>query len=86
METLINCIHPFFDQNKWQLLKKGENTAFYKYKTKYDEFIINFLPKTNEIEITIPLNEVSYKNKFYNVDTAINYLKMHLNYYKEGNA
>jgi hypothetical protein len=79
METLFNVINPFFTQNKWQPHKKDNNTVY--YRNKCDEFVITVLPKTNEIEITIPLHEVLYKNKFYNLNVAVEYVKMHLNYY-----
>jgi len=79
METIFNVIHPFFVENKWQSCKKA-NTVSYRNKT--DEFIVTVLPKTAEIEITIPLHEVVYKNKFNTIPTAIDYLKMHLNYYQ----
>jgi hypothetical protein len=90
METIFNIIHPFFDktqtqtqtQTRWQCQKK-ENTLLYKCIHKCDEFIITVLPKTAEIEITVPLHQVQYKNKFTNVESAIDYVKMHLNYYDE---
>lgn len=84
METLVNCIHPLFDETKWQLLKREENTVYYRYKPTYVvEFIIHLLPKTEEIEVSVPLNqEVLYKNKFYNVNTAVDYIKMHINEYE----
>ena len=78
LETLLNVIHPFFTAKKWQPYQQ-DNTIY--YRNKRDEFIITLLPKTNEIEITIPLHEVLYKNKFYNLNTAVEYVKMHLNYY-----
>ena len=40
-------------------------------------------PKTSEYEITVPLRDVFYKNKFYNLTTAVDYMQMHLNYYSE---
>ena len=79
METIFKAINPFFDENKWQSYKKA-NTLSYQNQT--DEFIVSVLPQTAEIEITVPLHEVRYKNKFTVVATAIDYLKMHLNYYQ----
>jgi len=78
METIFNVINPFFSQ-KWKFCKQAENTICYRNKT--DEFVVTMLPKTGGIEITIPLKEVVYKNTFYNLNTAIEYMKMHLNYY-----
>jgi hypothetical protein len=81
METIFNVIHPFFVKNKWNLHQKGNTFC---YKNTSDEFIIKHLPQTNEIEITVPLYDVAYKNTFnnYNVNTVSEYVKMHLNYYK----
>ena len=78
METIFNVIHPFFVETKWKSCKKA-NTVSYQNQT--DEFIVTVLPQTAEIEITVPLDEVRYKNKFTALPTAIDYLKMHLNYY-----
>ena len=78
MESLLNVIEPIFAANHWQMYKK-ENTVCYRHKQ--DEFKIALLPQTAEYEITIPLHEVLYKNKFYNLATAVDYMKMHLNYY-----
>ena len=79
METIFKAINPFFDENKWQSYKKA-NTLSYQNQT--DEFIVSVLPQTAEIEITVPLHEVRYKKKFTVIPTAIDYLKMHLNYYQ----
>ena len=85
METIFNVIHPLFVENNW-LIQKKENTLCYSKQSSSnqpDEFIIKHLPKTNEIEITVPLNEVDYKNTFNNtaMNTVVDYVKMHLNYY-----
>jgi len=81
METIINVINPFFATKHWQIYKEKENT--FCYRQRADEFIVTLLPQTAEIEITVPLNEVRYKNRFNKVNTeaAIDYIKMHLNYY-----
>jgi len=78
MESLLTVINPIFAANQWKMYKK-ENTIY--YRNKEDEFKIALLPQTAEYEITIPLNEVLYKNKFYQLDKAVDYMKMHLNYY-----
>ena len=79
METIFKAINPFFDENKWQSCKKANTVS---YHNQNDEFIVTVLPHTAEIEITVPLDEVRYKNKFTVIPTAIEYLKMHLNYYQ----
>jgi hypothetical protein len=78
MESLLNVIEPMFAANQWQMYKK-ENTICYRHKQ--DEFKIALLPQTAEYEITVPLQDVLYKNKFYNLSTAVDYMQMHLNYY-----
>ena len=79
MESLITVIDPIFDANQWQMYK-SENAIY--FRNQNDEFKIAMLPKTAEYEITIPLQEVLYKNKFYQLDTVVDYMKMHLNYYQ----
>jgi hypothetical protein len=89
IETIFNVIHPFFVQNKWRMYKKDNTLCYSKQSSSNqpDEFIIKHIPKTNEIEITVPLNEVDYKNKFNNTNPdvitnmVVDYVKMHLNYY-----
>ena len=75
METFFTVIHPLFEGRKWRLDKK-DNTVC--YKKACDEFMITMLPKTKELEITIPLRDAVYKNKFYNPTDALEYVKMHL--------
>ena len=80
LETIINVINPFFAAKQWQINEKP-NTIF--YSNKKDEFVITVLPNTGGIEVIVPLNEVRYKNTFYAVNTVIDYVKMHLNYYQD---
>jgi hypothetical protein len=75
METILTIINPFFDKNTWQCYKK-ENTL--SYRKREDEFIISLLPNTGEIKVSVPLREVIYYNKFYNIEKATEYIKMHL--------
>ena len=79
LETIINVINPFFAAKQWEI-KKKINTIY--YSNIKDEFVITLLPSTGGIEVTIPLNEVRYKNTFYNINTVADYVKMHLNYYQ----
>jgi hypothetical protein len=79
METIFNVINPFFAGNQWQL-NRNINTMFYRNKT--DEFVITLLPSTGGIEVTVPLNKVCYKNTFYTLNTVVDYVKMHVNYYQ----
>ena len=48
-------------------------------------------PKTNEIVTivpvsNIPLGSVPYKKTFIDMNTAIDYMKMHLNHYQASNS
>ena len=83
METILNMIHPIFTNKssleKW-LPHIKSNTI--RYQRSCDEFVITYLPKTGEFEITVPLKDVFYKNKFTNLTTAAEYIQMHLNYYQ----
>lgn len=79
METILNVIHPLFIEKQWRGFKTDNSVSYWNHA---DEFIIKLLPQTAEIEITIPLSEVRYKNKFNTIPAAIDYLKMHLNYYQ----
>ena len=82
MESLLTVIEPIFARNQWKMYKK-ENTVC--YRNQKDEFKIALLPRTAEYEITIPLHEVLYINKFYKLDMAADYMKMHLHYYQSQN-
>ena len=81
METLINVIHPFFTATKWHCVKK-ENTVRYMHTDRiYDEFIISLLPRTAEIEVSVPIADALYKKKFNTKHNVVEYVKMHLDYY-----
>lgn len=88
METLTNIINQeFMKHNCFTTTTK--NNACYKVNNQTvpcDEFIIEYLPKTDEYNVTVPVNSVSYKKTFTETsETTINkmvdYLKMHLDYY-----
>lgn len=84
METILNLIHPIFTNNgllqKW-LPNIKSNTI--RYQNSWDEFVITYIPNTAEFEVTVPLKDVFYKNKFNNLTSAADYIQMHLNYYQK---
>jgi hypothetical protein len=82
IETILTLINPIFDKNTWKCDKK-ENMIC--YRNRGDEFVITLTPKSGEIKVTVPLKEVIYYNKFYNIEKATDYIKMHLNYYHQQN-
>ena len=67
METILNLIHPIFT-NKASLQKWLPNikSNTIRYQNSWDEFIITYIPNTAEFEVTVPLKDVFYKNKFNN--------------------
>jgi len=95
METLLNTLSPIFEQYKWQIKSNVDNNnnnkICYKSASPYDEFIVEMIPKTNEIVTivpvsNIPLGSVPYKKTFIDMNTAIDYMKMHLNHYQASNS
>ena len=80
METLT----PLFHQHDWHFSSKSSNNNKFCYKktNPYDEFSIEILPTSNQIITIVPVNDVHYKKTFINMTTAIEYIKMHLNYYQ----
>ena len=73
MDTFISVIHPFFEQKKWRCTEKQNSFCYQKAS---NEFSITLFK--NELEITVPLSEVLYKQKFNNPNVAAEYVKMHL--------
>ena len=86
METLVNTISPIFKKYKFHsTISNSHNKICYKNErtNPYDEFIVEILPKTNEIITIVPIGDIPYKKTFVNMNTAIEYIKMHLDYYEK---
>ena len=96
METLLNTLSPIFKQYDFHSnSNSNSHSSKICYKSAnaspYDEFIVEMFPKTNEIVTivpvrNIPLGSVQYKKTFIDMNTAIDYLKMHLGYYQASNS
>jgi hypothetical protein len=67
------------DTNKWTCSKMSDQLRYTNSFMPLDEFVIN--TNDTDINVTIPLDSVSYKTTFYNLNDAINYVKMHLECY-----
>jgi len=94
METLTNIINQEFVKHKC-FTKNNNNKVCYKINNStsspYDEFIIEYLPKTDEYKVTVPVNNVSYKKTFTEtsestINKIVDYFKMHLEYYSMKNT
>ena len=92
METLVNTISPIFKKYNFHStisisnsISNNHNKICYKNEgtNPYDEFIVEILPKTNEIITIVPVGDIPYKKTFVNMNTAIEYIKMHLDYYEK---
>jgi hypothetical protein len=68
------------DTNKWTCSKMSDQLRYTNSFVPLDEYVI----ATNDtiVNVTIPLDSIAYKTTFYNLNDAINYVKMHLEYYK----
>jgi hypothetical protein len=66
--------------NKWTCSKMSDQLRYTNSFMPLDEFVI--VTNDTDINVTIPLDSVSYKTTFYNLNDAINYVKMHLECYK----
>ena len=95
METLLNTLSPIFEQYDFHSHSNSNSNNKICYKnasaSPYDEFIVEMFPKTNEIVTivpvsNIPLGSVPYKKTFIDMNTAIDYMKMHLGYYQASNS
>ena len=92
LDTIYNNINYLFavsnnavsnnalDTNKWTCSKMSDQLRYTNSFMPLDEFVI--ATDTSTINVTIPLNSVSYKTTFYNLNDAINYVKMHVECYK----
>ena len=79
VDTIYNNINYLFT-NKWTCSKMSDQLRYTNSFMPLDEFVI--ATDTSVINVTIPLDSVSYKTTFYNSNDVINYLKMHLECYK----
>ena len=88
LDTIYNNINYLFAKsnnvkcigNKWTCSKMSDQLRYTNSFMPLDEFVINTNDTT--INVTIPLDSVSYKTTFYNLNDAINYVKMHVECYK----
>jgi len=79
--SLLNKLQPLFNTTKWHLSQTSANKVCYNnFQNPLDEYIIE-TPSTHEIQVSIPINQVAYRNTFFNMNEVINYVKMHLAYY-----
>ena len=94
METLTNSIHQDFVKYEWSFSKatkskesKDVNRVCYKVNNQitnpYDEISIEYLPRTNQYEIIVPIGSVPYKKTFTDatITCIAEYIRMHLDYY-----
>ena len=91
METLTNIVDNYFMERRWSYSKVNEqnksNRVCYNNKNKitnpYDDFIIEYLPLTNQYDIIVPIGNVPYKKTFTDatITSVAEYIKMHLDYY-----
>jgi hypothetical protein len=84
MEILLNTLTPLFEECNWYISKSSHdnNKICYKSSNPYDEFIIEMITKSNEFITIVPIDNIPYKKIFINMNTLIDYMKMHLMYYE----
>jgi len=80
MNTLHNGIQNFLKSKDYYFHMNEDNELLYKLEND-SEIKINFLPKTNEYNIVVPIGSINYRKKFYDtsINTMIEYIKMHMN-------
>ena len=91
MDTLTNIVDKYFVEQQWIRSKVNEqnksNRVYYNSPNKamnpYDEFIIEYLPVTNQYNIIVPIGSVPYKKTFTDetIMKVADYIKMHFDYY-----
>ncbi len=93
MDTLTDSIHPDFMKYQWRFSSstksnepKDSTRVCYKVNQQtnpYDEISIEYLPRTNQYEIIVPIGSVPYKKTFTDATIAsvADYIRMHLEYY-----
>jgi hypothetical protein len=78
-DTLYNNIKYLFNADDWKCLKTPDQLRYTNSLVPLDEYVID--TDINKINVSIPLNSISYKTTFVNFNDAINYLKLHRDYY-----
>ena len=87
METLLNTLSPIFKQYDFHSHSHSSKICYKNASASpYDEFIVEMFPKTNEIVTIVPVGSVPYKKTFIDMNTAIDYMKMHLGYCQASNS
>jgi len=91
MDTLTNIVDKYFMEYKWissTINEQKSNKVCYntdQLNNPYDEFIIEYFPRTNQYEIIVPVGSVPYKKTFTDatITSVADYIRMHLDYYKK---
>ena len=88
VDTLFKHVQHYFTNNKWSSTQTPTKVSFNSKVTPYDEYVIE-TPTSTEITVSIPLDKVAYKKTFSlrneTLHSIINYVKMHLDLYEQGN-
>jgi hypothetical protein len=85
LNNLISLVQPFFNKTNWQSSYTTDKVAFYNAIEPYDEYVIGFTP-LNEINVSVPIKSVAYKQTFFNINDVVAYVKMHLDFYEQKNC
>ena len=88
VDTIYNNIDYLFGSD-WKCSKMSDRLRYTNSLVPLDEYVITTdntdntdNTNTSVLNVSIPLYSIAYKTTFYNLNDAINYVKMHLEYYK----
>lgn len=89
MNTIINNIHYLFNSSKWNCTKTDNKVVFRNKESPLDEISVEIPQPTdyyNSINVSVPVKTVNYRQRFMNINDAINYVKMHVELYENNNG
>ena len=83
LEIIFTNIYSEFNENQWECLKTNNMITFTNKFAPLDKFYIETSENSiYEINVSIPVNKVNYKNTIMNMNEAVSYIKMHIAFYE----
>jgi hypothetical protein len=82
IKNIFRLVQPLFNTQRWKVKNSLNQVVFYNTNEAYDEYVIAVDYKYNSLNVSVPIETISYRQTFFNVTDVIDYVKMHLECYE----
>jgi hypothetical protein len=81
IKNIFSLVQPLFNSHRWKVKNSINQVAFYNTSYEYDEYVIS-VDKYNDYNVSVPIQTISYRQTFLNINEVVDYVKMHLACYE----